>query len=90
MPTQGAHLMYGMGFGVALTALSKGRFSPHHTLLTPSIPSLAPTWRPSPSSSWSFGKTIIKVFPLARKLVARVEARSLPGCSKMGRRIGAK
>ncbi|EEF52029.1 uncharacterized protein LOC8289034 [Ricinus communis] len=32
MPGPGAHLMYAMGSGVALTTMTKGRFSPHHTL----------------------------------------------------------
>ncbi|PKI59150.1 uncharacterized protein LOC116189020 [Punica granatum] len=32
MPGPGAHLMYGMGSGVALTTVSNGRFTPHHTL----------------------------------------------------------
>lgn len=32
MPGPGPHLMYAMGTGLALTTLSNGRFSPHHTL----------------------------------------------------------
>ncbi|XP_048444995.1 uncharacterized protein LOC125479566 isoform X2 [Pyrus x bretschneideri] len=32
MPGPGPHLMYAMGSGLALTTLSGGRFSPHHTL----------------------------------------------------------
>lgn len=32
MPGPGPHLMYAMGSGLALTRLSHGRFSPHHTL----------------------------------------------------------
>ncbi|XP_022738429.1 uncharacterized protein LOC111291107 [Durio zibethinus] len=32
MPGPGPHLMYAMSSGVALTHLTKGRFSPHHTL----------------------------------------------------------
>ncbi|XP_024028685.1 uncharacterized protein LOC21385704 isoform X2 [Morus notabilis] len=32
MPGPGPHLMYAMSSGVALTALSNGRFGPHHTL----------------------------------------------------------
>lgn len=32
MPGPGPHLMYAMSSGVALTALSNGRFTPHHTL----------------------------------------------------------
>ncbi|GLT83789.1 hypothetical protein SLE2022_020600 [Rubroshorea leprosula] len=32
MPGPGPHLMYAMGSGVALTHLTKGRFTPHHTL----------------------------------------------------------
>lgn len=31
MPGPGPHLMYAMGSGLALTTLSNGRFSPHHT-----------------------------------------------------------
>ncbi|CAL5198277.1 unnamed protein product [Lathyrus oleraceus] len=32
MPGPGPHLMYAMGSGLGLTAISNGRFSPHHTL----------------------------------------------------------
>ncbi|XWS50993.1 hypothetical protein CRYUN_Cryun12cG0138500 [Craigia yunnanensis] len=32
MPGPGPHLMYAMSSGLALTHLTKGRFSPHHTL----------------------------------------------------------
>ena len=32
MPGPGPHLMYTMGSGLALTSLTNGRFSPHHTL----------------------------------------------------------
>ncbi|OMO81539.1 hypothetical protein CCACVL1_12372 [Corchorus capsularis] len=32
MPGPGPHLMYAMSSGLALTHLSKGRFTPHHTL----------------------------------------------------------
>ncbi|KAF7838347.1 uncharacterized protein G2W53_006829 [Senna tora] len=32
MPGPGPHMMYAMGSGLALTAVSNGRFSPHHTL----------------------------------------------------------
>ncbi|XVF09255.1 hypothetical protein REPUB_Repub07fG0076500 [Reevesia pubescens] len=33
MPGPGPHMMYAMSSGVALTHLTKGRFSPHHTLI---------------------------------------------------------
>ncbi|KAM5572074.1 hypothetical protein ABKV19_012245 [Rosa sericea] len=33
MPGPGPHLMYAMGSGLALTTLTNGRFSPHHTLI---------------------------------------------------------
>ena len=32
MPGPGPHMLYAMGSGMALTTLSDGRFSPHHTL----------------------------------------------------------
>lgn len=32
MPGPGPHMMYAMGTGLAMTKLSNGRFSPHHTL----------------------------------------------------------
>ncbi|MED6106020.1 hypothetical protein PIB30_000806 [Stylosanthes scabra] len=32
MPGPGAHMMYAMGSGLALTTVSNGRFTPHHTL----------------------------------------------------------
>ncbi len=32
MPGPGPHLMYAMGSGLALTTLTNGRFTPHHTL----------------------------------------------------------
>ncbi|XP_042949666.1 uncharacterized protein LOC122281882 isoform X3 [Carya illinoinensis] len=32
MPGPGPHMMYAMGSGLALTSLTDGRFSPHHTL----------------------------------------------------------
>ncbi|KAL1371632.1 hypothetical protein HN51_001868 [Arachis hypogaea] len=32
MPGPGAHMMYAMGSSLALTTVSNGRFSPHHTL----------------------------------------------------------
>ncbi|KAJ4849186.1 hypothetical protein Tsubulata_044778 [Turnera subulata] len=32
MPGPGPHMMYAMGSGLALTSLTNGRFSPHHTL----------------------------------------------------------
>ena len=32
MPGPGPHMMYAMSSGVALTAVSGGRFGPHHTL----------------------------------------------------------
>ncbi|KAF3437059.1 hypothetical protein FNV43_RR19812 [Rhamnella rubrinervis] len=32
MPGPGPHLIYAMGSGLALTTVSNGRFSPHHTL----------------------------------------------------------
>ncbi|KAJ1439041.1 hypothetical protein SESBI_02819 [Sesbania bispinosa] len=32
MPGPGPHLMYAMGSGLALTSVTNGRFSPHHTL----------------------------------------------------------
>ncbi|KAJ7945891.1 1-deoxy-D-xylulose-5-phosphate synthase [Quillaja saponaria] len=32
MPGPGPHMMYAMGSGLALTTLTNGRFSPHHTL----------------------------------------------------------
>lgn len=33
MPGPGPHLMYTMASGLALTTLTSGRFSPHHTLI---------------------------------------------------------
>ncbi|TYH54820.1 hypothetical protein ES332_D09G197300v1 [Gossypium tomentosum] len=33
MPGPGPHLMYAMSSGLALTHLTRGRFSPHHTLI---------------------------------------------------------
>ncbi|XP_039044624.1 uncharacterized protein LOC120184146 [Hibiscus syriacus] len=33
MPGPGPHLMYAMSSGIALTHLTKGRFTPHHTLI---------------------------------------------------------
>lgn len=32
MPGPGPHMMYAMGSGLALTTITNGRFSPHHTL----------------------------------------------------------
>lgn len=33
MPGPGPHMLYAMGSGMALTTLTDGRFSPHHTLV---------------------------------------------------------
>uniref|UniRef100_A0A7N2MP59 Uncharacterized protein n=1 Tax=Quercus lobata TaxID=97700 RepID=A0A7N2MP59_QUELO len=32
MPGPGPHMMYAMGSGLAMSSLTNGRFSPHHTL----------------------------------------------------------